>query len=167
MRIVAIDECSFRMICQPVVELSFPLFHTFKSPKSFEVRLSNICDQTVMRLCNSAIQFNFFPVICSHFNDCKFNIGSDRKQCKWNTNVIIQISFGCESSVLFGKYRQNQFLRCCFPIRTGNSKYWNRQLMTVVIGQTLQRLQSILHKQTTITCFIFRFIYNCIGCSCR
>ena len=68
------------------------------------------------------------------------------KQCFRHTNIIVEVALRVQHIVFLFQNRRHEFLCCCFTVRACNADDFSSEVTPMVIGKTLQCLQTIIRK---------------------
>lgn len=87
--IIRIQKDEFFVHLEIFIKFAFGLDHAFQASKPFQMCFSEICDVSVVWLCDLTEPRDLIGVICAHFYDSDFRGAVHRQQAKGNPYVVV------------------------------------------------------------------------------
>ena len=85
-------------------------------------------------------------MICAHLHNCNLTIWFNTQQCKWHSNVIIEISLCILHTIFSTQYSRHQLFSRSLAICASDTHNRNTQLLTMITSQLLQCIKHIINQ---------------------
>ena len=128
--------------------------------ESFNMGLSDVGDESEIRIGNAAEKFYFPGVAGPHLNNSEFCILVHGQQGQRDSDMIVQIAFCSDSPVFFAEDGAAEFLGGGFTVGSGNSKNGDTQFVPVQSCDVLKGFQGVLYREDLFPLDIPAFRYD-------
>ena len=99
----------------------------------------------------------------SHFYDSNLMLFCQTEECFGHAYVIVEVALCIEYIIFLREYSGNQFFGGCLAICTCNTNHRNVELSTMLTGQILKGLQTVIYQDESLILLVFWFVDNGIA----
>jgi len=128
-------------------QFAFCLGHALKRTQAFQMRRTDVGDQSYVRLGNFRQAGDFARVVHAHFQDHEALIRAQAQKRQRQANLVVQIARRGQGRRAGRKRGRCQFFSTCFTGRTGNSQYLGAKAQPLPPGGQGQRPPGVIHGQ--------------------
>ena len=141
---------------QMSVEFRFGVYHTLEGAEAFEVRATDIGDESAVGIGDTAEEFNLPRMVGAHFHDGQFRSFGDGEQRQRHAEVVVEVALGSRGLVTFVQHGVDELLSSRLAIGTSDADDGNLKMAAVLARQLLQGLQHVGDDETAVVDSVLR-----------
>ena len=119
--------------------------------ETFQVGMSDIGNDSIIRIGDVTKHFNFTRVVGAHLHDAELGIFIHGKQGEGYSDMIVQIALRGRHLIFAGQDGMAEFLCRGLSVGTGNAENRDAEPATVVMCQFLQALQCVRNQEPMLS----------------
>ena len=116
----------------------------------------DVCYQSAVGLYHAAQECYLSGVVRTGFHHSNLVISRNGQQCQGHSDMVVEIALSVTHSVFPAEHRSRQFLRGGLAVGACHLNHRYSQLLPVVCGKPLQRLQHIIHQNIALIALLHR-----------
>ena len=141
------------IVAEIVIEFPLCLDDAFERAESLQVRTPYICYYSAVGLHDVHERLDVARMACTHLHHGNFVLRLEAQQCLGHTDVIVEVALRVEHVVFLLQHCGEEFLRCRLTVCSRYADDFRAEAAAVVIGEQLQRVQTVLAEDEAAVAF--------------